>query len=44
MVAGLIPVAFMLAGATAMTAVIVVLWYRRKFFPGAAQLAMRVSV
>jgi hypothetical protein len=34
----------MLAGATAMTAVIVVLWYWRNFFTGAAQLAMRVPV
>ena len=33
-----IVVAFMLAGATAMTTVIVVLWYRRKFFTAAAQL------
>lgn len=39
-----IVVAFMLAGATAMTAVIVVLWYRRTFFTGAAQLATRVPV
>jgi len=34
-----IVVAFMLAGATAMTTVIVVLWYRRTFFTAAAQLA-----
>ncbi len=39
-----IVVAFMLAGATAMTAVIVVLWYRRTFFTAAAQLAERVPV
>jgi putative ABC transport system permease protein len=37
-------VAFMLAGATAMTAVMVVLWYRRTFFTAAAQLAVRVPV
>ena len=37
-------VAFMLAGATAMTAVMVVLWYRRTFFTAAAQLAARVPV
>jgi putative ABC transport system permease protein len=39
-----IVVAFMLAGATAMTAVIVVLWYRRSFFTAAAQLAVRAPV
>jgi putative ABC transport system permease protein len=39
-----IVVAFMLAGATAMTAAIVVLWYRRTFFTPAAQLAIRVPV
>jgi putative ABC transport system permease protein len=39
-----IVVAFMLAGATAMTTVIVVLWYRRTFFTAAAQLAVRVPV
>lgn len=33
-----IVVAFMLAGATAITAAIVVLWYRRTFFTDAAQL------
>jgi len=37
-------VAFMLAGATAVTTVIVVLWYRRTFFTPAAQLVDRVSV
>lgn len=37
-------VAFMLAGATAMTAVMVVLWYRRTYFTAAAQLAVRVPV
>jgi len=39
-----IVVAFMLAGATAMTSAIVVLWYRRRFFTAAAQLAERVPV
>ncbi|MEO7987602.1 MAG: iron export ABC transporter permease subunit FetB [Gemmatimonadales bacterium] len=39
-----IVVAFMLTGATAMTAVMVVLWYRRTFFTAAAQLAARVPV
>lgn len=39
-----IVVAFMLAGATAVTAAIVVLWYRRTFFTPAAQLADRVPV
>jgi putative ABC transport system permease protein len=34
-----IVVAFTLAGATAMTTVMVVLWYRRTFFTAAAQLA-----
>jgi putative ABC transport system permease protein len=37
-------VAFMLAGATAMTAAMAVLWYRRTFFTSAAQLAVRVPV
>jgi putative ABC transport system permease protein len=37
-------VVFMLAGATAMTAAMVVLWYRRTFFTAAAQLAARVPV
>jgi putative ABC transport system permease protein len=37
-------VVFMLAGATAMTAAMVVLWYRRTFFTPAAQLAARVPV
>ncbi|MGH9309617.1 MAG: ABC transporter permease [Vicinamibacterales bacterium] len=37
-------VAFMLTGATAMTAVIVALWYRRTFFTAAAQLRVRVPV
>lgn len=39
-----IVVVFMLAGATAMTAAMVVLWYRRTFFTAAAQLAARVPV
>jgi putative ABC transport system permease protein len=39
-----IVVAFMLAGAVAMTAAIVTLWYRRSFFTAAEQLAARVSV
>jgi putative ABC transport system permease protein len=39
-----IVVVFMLAGATAMTATMVVLWYRRTFFTPAAQLAVRVPV
>jgi len=39
-----IVVAFMLAGATAMTSAIVVLWYRKTFFTSAAQLAARVPV
>jgi putative ABC transport system permease protein len=39
-----IVVVFMLAGATAMTAAMVVLWYRRTFFTPAAQLAARVPV
>lgn len=39
-----IVVAFMLAGATALTSTIVVLWYRRTFFTLAAQLATRVPV
>jgi putative ABC transport system permease protein len=37
-------VAFMLAGATAMTAVMVVLWYRRTFFTAAAQLVVRAPM
>lgn len=37
-------VVFMLAGATAMTSAMVVLWYRRRFFTPAQQLATRVSV
>lgn len=37
-----IVVMFMLAGATAMTTVMVVLWYRRTFFTAAAQLVQRV--
>lgn len=37
-------VAFALAGATAITTVIVVLWYRRTFFTPSAQLAVRVPV
>jgi putative ABC transport system permease protein len=37
-------VAFMLAGATAATSVIVALWYRRAFFTAACQLAVRVPV
>lgn len=39
-----IVVAFMLAGATALTSTIVVLWYRRTFFTSAAQLATRLPV
>lgn len=39
-----IVVMFMLAGGTALTAVMVVLWYRRTFFTAAAQLAVRVPV
>ena len=39
-----IVVAFMLAGATAMTSAIVVLWYRKTFFTPSAQLATRVPV
>jgi putative ABC transport system permease protein len=39
-----IVVAFMLAGATALTAAIVALWYRRRFFTAAEQLAARVAV
>lgn len=39
-----IVVAFMLAGATAVTSVIVVLWYRRTFFTESDQLASRVPV
>ncbi len=37
-------VAFMLTGATAMTSVMVALWYRRTFFTAASQLAVRVPV
>jgi putative ABC transport system permease protein len=37
-------VMFMPAGATALTAVMVVLWYRRIFFTAAAQLVVRVPV
>lgn len=37
-------VAFMLAAATAMTSVMVALWYRRTFFTAASQLALRVPV
>lgn len=39
-----IVVMFMLAGGTAMTVVMTVLWYRRTFFTDAAQLALRVPV
>ena len=39
-----IVVAFMLAGSTAMTSVIVVLWYRRTFFTAAEQLAVSVPL
>lgn len=39
-----IVVAFMLAGAVAMTATIVTLWYRRSFFTAAEQLRARVAV
>jgi putative ABC transport system permease protein len=39
-----IVVVFMLTGATAMTAAMVVLWYRRRFFTAAAQLVVRVPV
>lgn len=39
-----IVVMFMLTGATAITAAIVVLWYRRTFFTPAEQLAIRVPV
>lgn len=39
-----IVVAFMLAGAVAATATVVVLWYRRTFFTSAEQLAARVPV
>lgn len=39
-----IVVAFMLAGAVAITATIVVLWYRRSFFTAAEQLIPRVAV
>ena len=37
-------VAFMLAGTTALTAVLATLWYRRTFFTAAEQLAVRVPV
>ena len=39
-----IVVAFMLAGAVAGTATIVVLWYRRTFFTPSEQLSARVPV
>ena len=39
-----IVVMFMLAGGTAMTVVMTVLWYRRTFFTAAEQLAVRVPV
>ena len=39
-----IVVMFMLAGGTAMTTVMMVLWYRRTFFTAASQLAARVPV
>jgi putative ABC transport system permease protein len=39
-----IVVAFVLAGATALTSVIVVLWYRRAYFTKAEQLAARTPV
>lgn len=39
-----IVVMFMLVGATALTTVAVVLWYRRTFFTPAAQLVVRVQV
>lgn len=39
-----IVVAFMLAGAVAMTSVVAVLWYRRRFFTTAEQLIPRVPV
>lgn len=39
-----IMVAFMLAGAVAITATAMVLWYRRRFFTAAEQLAMRTAV
>jgi putative ABC transport system permease protein len=39
-----IVVMFMLAGATAVTAAVVVLWYRRTFFTAAEQLRTRVPV
>jgi len=39
-----IVVMFMLAGGTAMTVVMTVLWYRRSFFTAAEQLAVRVPV
>jgi putative ABC transport system permease protein len=38
-----IAVVFMLAGAVAMTSVVVALWYRRTFFTPAEQLVVRVS-
>jgi putative ABC transport system permease protein len=38
-----IMVAFMLAGAVAMTSAAVVLWYRRRFFTPAEQLAVRID-
>lgn len=39
-----IMVAFMLAGAVAITVAVVVLWYRRRFFNAAAQLRERTAV
>jgi putative ABC transport system permease protein len=39
-----IMVAFMLAGAVAITATALVLWYRRRFFTVAEQLAVRTAV
>jgi putative ABC transport system permease protein len=39
-----IVVAFMLAGAVAVTSAVVVLWYRRTFFTAAEQLKVRVPV
>jgi putative ABC transport system permease protein len=39
-----IVVAFMLAGAVAITSTAMVLWYRRRFFTAAEQLASRIEV
>jgi UDP-glucose/iron transport system permease protein len=39
-----IMVAFMLAGAVAVTSTAMVLWYRRRFFNSAEQLAIRIEV